>query len=130
MKTYEIINALETAEIKEDSRPIVMATTYKDPLENINVINQIENDLRELGITEGKIMFDLLTSIGDNSERFSTIFFDGSKLNLTSYAVIQVSKKSDIRKSMTSLLNKLDNQLENTVLNSTQIKLIRNGLTI
>lgn len=130
MKTYEIINALETTEIKEDSRPIVMATTYKDPLENINVINQIENDLRELGITEGKIMFDLLTSIGDNSERFSTIFFDGSKFKLTSYEVIQVSKKSDIRKSMTSFLNKLDNQLENTVLNSTQIKLIRNGLTI
>lgn len=130
MKTYEIINALETTEIKEDSRPIVMATTYKDPLENINVINQIENDLRELVITKGKIMFDLLTSIGDNSERFSTIFFDGSKFNFTSYAVIQVSKKSDIRKSMTPFLNKLDNQLENTVLNSTQIKLIRNGLTI
>lgn len=127
METYEIINIFET---KEASRPIVMATTYKDPLENINVINQIENDLRELGITEGKIMFDLLTSIGDNSERFSTIFFDGSKFKLTSYAVIQVSKKSDIRKSMTSFLNKIENRLENTVLNSTQIKLIRNGLTI
>ena len=130
MKTYGIMNTFETKEIKGDCRPIVMATTYKDPLDDINVINQIENDLREMNITEGKIMFDLLTSIGDNSERFSTIFFDGSKFNLTSYAVIQVSKKSDIRKSMTPFLNKLDNQLENTVLNSTQIKLIRNGITI
>lgn len=130
MKTYEIINIFENKETKEASRPIVMATTYKDPFEDINVINQIENDLRELNITEGKIMFDLLTSIGDNSERFSTIFFDGSKLNLTTYAVIQVSKKSFIRKSMTPFLNNLGNQLENTVLNSTQIKLIRNGLTI
>ena len=130
MKTYVIINIFENKETKEASRPIVMATTYKDPLDDINVINQIENDLRELNITEGKIMFDLLTSIGDNSERFSTIFFDGYKFNLTSYAVIQVSKKSDLRKSMTPFLNKLDNQLENTVLNSTQIKLIRHGLTI
>lgn len=127
MQTYVIINTLETTEI---CRPIVMATSYKDPLEDINLINQIENDLRALNITKGKIIFDLLTCIGDNSERFSTIFFDGSKFNLNSYEVIKVSKKSVIRKSMTPFLNKLENQLENTVLNSTQIKLSHHGLTI
>ena len=127
MKTYEIINTLATT---ENCRPIVMATSYKDPLEDINLINQIENDLRALNIPKGKIIFDLLTCIGDNFERFSTIFFDGSKFTLTSYEVIKVSKKSDIRKNMTTFLNKLDNQLENTVLNSTQIKFIRHGVTI
>lgn len=47
MKTYEIINTLATT---ENCRPIVIATSYKDPLEDINLINQIENDLRALNI--------------------------------------------------------------------------------
>ena len=127
MKTYEIIRTLATV---ENCQSIVMATSYKDPLEDINLINQIEKDLRVLNVSKGKIMFDLLTCLGDNFERFSTIFFDGAKFNLTSYEVIEVSKKSEIRKNMTTFLKKLDNQLENTVLNSTQIKFIRHGVTI
>ena len=127
MEMYKIIESFTS---KQEYQCIVMATSYEDPLEDINLINIIEIELRESNISKGKIMFDLLTCFGDNSERFSTLFFDGYKFDLNSYNIVTIPKKSEIRKSVTTILNKLDTKLENTVLNATQIKLIRHGLTI
>ena len=92
MEMYKIIESFTS---KQDYQCIVMATSYEDPLEDINLINIIEIELRESNISKGKIMFDLLTCFGDNSERFSTLFFDGYKFDLTPTPFMLVAKNED-----------------------------------
>ncbi|UDE96351.1 type II toxin-antitoxin system RnlB family antitoxin (plasmid) [Carnobacterium viridans] len=90
MKMYKIIKP--TTRI-DNYQCIVMATSYTDPLEQMDLIRNLENDLRDLKISKGTVVFDLLTCIGDNFERFSTLCFDGYKFNLNSYEIINVPKK-------------------------------------
>ena len=67
MKAYDII------EFKSDYNYVVLATSY------INPIDELENIEEELKAKEysGKVLFDLLLCNGMNSSRFVEIKFNG-----------------------------------------------------
>lgn len=127
MATYNIIESFTST---ENYQVVVMATSYEDPLDTINTIKNIEFELRSMEISKGVVVFDLLTCVGNSSQRFITLYFNGFEFDLNSYEIITVPKKSELRQSMASFFNKLGKELEYTVLNSIQIRLIRSGVAI
>ena len=126
MKRYNLVQLNGT----DNHYPcMVVATSYLDPLENMEQISQLENDLRCIHVN-GKILFDMLSCIGDNSERYLTLEFDGENFDLNSCEFIQFTKGSFIRKKSMEVYRQLNEGLNNTVLNSNQIELLRRGVAI
>ncbi|WP_354691790.1 type II toxin-antitoxin system RnlB family antitoxin [Phytobacter sp. RSE-02] len=62
---------------------IVVATSYNNPL---SCLNSIAKSLHAKKF-KGKVIFDLLCSNGLESNRFMSVFFDGSNFNHTSFKV-------------------------------------------
>lgn len=108
---------------------MVVATSYSDPLENIEQITLLEFDLKE-NLVKGKILFDMLACVGDNSERYLTLEFDGTNFDLNSCQFVQFTKESEVRHISMKAYQQLNDELYNTVLNSKQIDLLLHGIVI
>ncbi len=108
---------------------MIVATSYSDPLENMEQIALLEVNLRHTQI-KGKVLFDMLTCVGDNSERYLSLEFDGTNFDLTSSQFVQFPKGSDIRQLSMKTFRQLKDELYNTVLNSKQINLLLHGIAI
>lgn len=108
---------------------MVVATSYSDPLENIEQITLLEFDLKKK-LVKGKVLFDMLACVGDNSERYLTLEFDGTNFDLNSCQFIQFSKGSEVRQISMKAYQQLNDELYNTVLNSKQIDLLLHGIVI
>ncbi|WP_075620398.1 type II toxin-antitoxin system RnlB family antitoxin [Paenisporosarcina indica] len=108
---------------------MVVATSYLDPLENMEQITLLEFDIKNNLVT-GKVLFDLLACVGDNSERYLTLEFDGTNFDLNSCQFVQFSKESDVRQISMNVYQQLNEELYNTVLNSKQIDLLLHGIAI
>lgn len=108
---------------------MVVSTSYSDPLKNIEQIALLEFHLKK-NLVKGKVLFDMLACVGDNSERYLTLEFDGTKFDLNSCQFIQFSKESEVRQMSMKAYQQLNDELYNTVLNSKQIDLLLNGIVI
>lgn len=108
---------------------MIVATSYSDPLENMEQISLLEVDLKDKQV-KGKVLFDMLACVGDNSERYLTLEFDGTNFDLNSSQFIRFSKESDIRQLSMKTFRQLKDELYNTVLNSKQINLLLHGIAI
>jgi hypothetical protein len=122
MKGYELL----TVNYNE-YKFLVLSTSFETPL---NHINEITTELSENGSNDYKVIFDMLLSIGNTSERFVEAKFDGDKLNQSSFNYIHVNKKDDLRKISTQFLKENCYLLDNSVLNSYQKKMVSKGITI
>lgn len=105
---------------------IVLATSYENPLENLE---EIEIDLKNQNY-EGLIIFDMLACLGDNNNRFLSCYFDGQNLDLTTFEEVKIEKSNSIRKlSRDSLISRKEH-LDLTVLTNLQKKLLSSGVAI
>ena len=113
MKAYDII------EFKNDYKYVVLATSY------INPIDELENIEEELKAKEysGKVLFDLLLCNGMNSSRFVEIKFDGECFDLSSSTIIKNPNKS-IKEGIHQYLKDKPVLLENSVLPKAQCYII------
>ena len=109
MKAYDII------EFKNDYKYVVLATSYENPMD------ELENIEDELGAKEysGKVLFDLLLCNGMNSSRFVEIKFDGERFDLSSSITIKNPNKS-IKEGIYQYLKDKPVLLENSVLPKAQ----------
>ena len=74
---------------------IVYSCSYDSP---ISYLLDIENQIKELGIEEGYILFDTLLSKGNISTRFFEAKIEDGKFVKSSFKNIEITKKSEIRK--------------------------------
>ncbi|MCS1382748.1 type II toxin-antitoxin system RnlB family antitoxin [Lysinibacillus sphaericus] len=125
MKKYVITQINE----KIEYQCLIMATSHEDPLQDINNIELIEHDLQEKKII-GKVLFDMFAQIGDNSERFIELKFDGNKFEYATFNFVSVPKKSGYRNYFKEYFTQEISLLDNTVLNSIQKDLIHHGISI
>ena len=108
---------------------VVVSTSYIDPLEEIWMIEQIE---REIGVQSKNcsVLFDLLACLGDNSERFISLYFDGEHFDLNTVEFVDFSKKSVIRDVSKNVLLEMADGLDNTMLNTFQKRILQSGISI
>ena len=109
MKAYDII------EFKSDYKYVVLATSYGNP------IDELENIEDELKVKEysGKVLFDLLLCNGMNSNRFVEIKFDGERFDLSSSIIVK-NPNNSIKKGTHQYLKDKPALLENSVLPKAQ----------
>lgn len=65
----------------DDSTVFVFSTSYHSPTEQFEAI---EKDLAKKGF-QGKVLFDLLLTNGNSSQRFFETYFENSMLNKASF---------------------------------------------
>lgn len=126
MKTYTFV---QVDELVDYCQGMIVATSHQDPLSNFGDIAEIELDLRNQSI-KGSIFFDMLACTGDNTERFLKLTFDGEKFDLKSVEFIYLKKNSIVRNVSLKVFKECAYRLNDTILNSNQIELLRHGVAI
>ena len=109
MKAYDII------EFKSDYNYVVLATSYINPIDELE---NIEDELKAKGYS-GKILFDLLLCNGMNSSRFVEIKFEGERFDLSSSITIK-NPNNSIKEGIHQYLKDKPALLENSVLPKAQ----------
>ncbi len=100
---------------------IVFSISEIKPYEELN---QLEHELSNKKF-EGNVIFDLLLSNGNNSNRFMEALFDGKKLKRSSFNIINVDKK--IKRKSVNFYKLHLHLIENSILSSSQKFLIKKG---
>ncbi|UII56249.1 type II toxin-antitoxin system RnlB family antitoxin [Cytobacillus spongiae] len=111
----------------EEYKCIIFSTSFETPLAHLNEINQ---KLLNHNLNDCKIVFDMLTHIGNNSDRFVEASYDGNKLNIDTFKHIQISKKHELRKTACNYFKDNLNILDYSILSSFQKKMIEKGIAI
>ena len=109
MKAYDII------EFKNDYKYVVLATSYKNPMEELE---NIEDELKAKEYS-GKVLFDLLLCNGMNSSRFVEIKFNGKCFDLSSSITIK-NPNNSIKEDIHQYFKDKPALLENSVLPKAQ----------
>ncbi|MBP0726757.1 type II toxin-antitoxin system RnlB family antitoxin [Bacillus sp. RG28] len=106
---------------------VIYSTSFETPFA---CIDEITEQLKQNDNRNFKVLFDLLLSIGNTSERFVEANFNGEILEKSTFKFVSLDKKNNLRiKSRDYYSNHLF-LLENSVLNSAQIKLLSKGICI
>lgn len=122
MKRYDI------QKIQDNEYEImVFSTSFETPLQDVD---DISKDLSNCTDCKVKVVFDLLLNMGNGSERYAEVFFDGREFDKSSFKFISVDKKSGIRKISTDYFKNNADMLANSVLSSMQKQLILRGATL
>ena len=109
MKAYDII------EFKSDYKYVILATSYENPIEELE---NIEDEL-EAKEYSGKVLFDLLLCNGMNSSRFVEIKFNGECFDLSSSITIK-NPNNSIKEDIHQYFKDKPALLENSVLPKAQ----------
>ena len=109
MKAYDII------EFKNDYKYVVLATSYENPMDELE---NIEDELKAKEYS-GRVLFDLLLCNGMNSNRFIEMNFDGNYFDLSSSIIIENPNKF-IKEDIHQYLKDKPALLENSVLPEAQ----------
>ncbi|MNB77489.1 hypothetical protein D3C75_241750 [compost metagenome] len=121
MKTYDIVR------IDNMEYPYcIISTSYETPLTNLS---QLTQDLSAYS-SGFKVIFDFLLCSGNSTERFYEAFFDGEHFKENSFRIINLDKKSELRKLSCNHLNQHKEYLDQSVLNNFQKKMLEKGITI
>jgi hypothetical protein len=94
---------------------LIFATNFESPLNNLL---EIEKELSKKNF-EGKVLFDLLISNGDETNRYIETYFDGENFDHNKFKIAFVDKK--IQDISTSFFKKHTKFLKNGVLSSIDI---------
>ena len=119
MESYKI-KLLDNNEYK----CLVLATSYEDPFDDLA---SIESDLTYKFI-DGYVIFDMLGQIGNSSERFISMFFNGVNFDQKTFKFVEVDKNDVLRKKTIDFFVENLDCLDASVLTSTDKRLITNGI--
>lgn len=122
MKNYEIIK-IEHSEYE----CIIFSESYETPF---SYLEKICDELKSYNIFNGKVIFDMLLNMGNTSERFAEIIFNGECFVDSTFKYIKIDKKNQLRKISADFLRVNSNILECSILNSVQKKMINKGIAI
>lgn len=117
MGAYDII------EIEKEYKYVVVATSYENPIEEIETIEYELNNKQYCG----KILFDLLLCNGMNSNRYIEMEFNGVYFDMTSSTIIKKISES-IEKVIYQYFKDRPSLVENSVLSNAQQYLIKKGI--
>ncbi len=110
-----------------ETQYIVFSTSFISPL---HTLKEIEDELSTQINEEKEIVFDLLLSNGNNSNRYGKAIYDGRKFKSGSFEVVNVPKKSELRRFSTQYYQEHMEFMDNSILSSAQKYLIINGICI
>lgn len=111
----------------KDYKAIIFSNTYESQL---FYLEDITKELKNQKINNCKILFDNILTVGNTSERYTEAIFDGEEFINSSFKYIKIDKKNDIRKISTDYIRSNISILDNSILTSLQIKMIKKGITI
>ncbi|TGG86991.1 type II toxin-antitoxin system RnlB family antitoxin [Geotoga petraea] len=94
---------------------LIFATNFESPLNNLL---EIEKELSKKNF-EGKVLFDLLISNGDEHNRYIESYFDGNNFDHEKFKIVSVDNK--IQNISTNFFKKHTKLFENSVLSSIDI---------
>jgi len=106
---------------------VIFSTSFETPFA---CLDEITAELIEKNLCHTKVLFDLLLSIGNTSERFVEASFDGQQFDRSSFNFVKVDKKNNIRSNSRDYYYNHLFLLEESVLNSSQKKLLSKGISI
>lgn len=117
MKAYDII------EFKNDYRYVVFATSYENPIDELE---EIEDELFKKKYT-GKVLFDLLLCNGMNNSRYMEMYFDGEYFEISTSR--NLSEPSNIiEKYIYEYLKDKPSLIDCSVLPKAQQYLLKKGI--
>lgn len=122
MENFDIVSIND-----EEYKCIIFSTSFETPLTYLNDINQF---LLNRDLNSCKVIFDMLTHMGNNSDRFVEAYFDGKTLNVDTFKHVQISKKHELRKAACNYFKDNINILDNSILSSFQKKMLEKGIAI
>ena len=111
----------------KDYKAIIFSNTYESQL---FYLEDITKELKNQKINNCKILFDNILTVGNTSERYTEAIFDGEEFINSSFKYVKIDKKSDIRKVSTDYMRSNISILNNSILTSLQIKMIKKGVVI
>lgn len=111
----------------KDYKAIIFSNTYESQL---FYLEDITKELKNQKINNCKILFDKILIVGNTSERYTEAIFDGEKFIDSSFKYVKIDKKSNIRKISTDYMRSNISILNNSILTSLQIKMIKKGIVI
>lgn len=117
MKAYDIIK------FEKDYKYVVVATSYENPIDEIENIEQELNNKKYCG----KILFDLLLCNGMNSNRYIEMEFDGDYFDINSSIIVD-SPTENIKRAIYEYFSNRPLLIENSVLSRAQRYLMNAGI--
>ena len=106
---------------------VVFSTFFMSPLD---FLEEIEEELSIQTNEEKEVIFDLLLSNGNNSNRYGKAIYDGKKFKHGSFEVISIPKDDKLREFSMQYYKEHANYVNNSILSSAQKFLIKNGVCI
>lgn len=89
-------------------------------LKPADLLEEIEAELRRLNIPEGKVLFDLTLSNLNKKERYISARFDGLKLDIASFKIVENPPEEYRRKSFEFLSQNYNRYVEPSLLLSAE----------
>ena len=111
----------------ENYKAIIFAQSYETPL---LYLDEISSELKEHGMSNCNIVFDMLLSSGNTSQRYVEAMFDGEQFIKTTIKHIPIDKKNTLRTISLNFFKSNSSILQSSILNSLQIKMINKGIAI
>jgi hypothetical protein len=106
---------------------VVFSTFFMSPTD---FLEEIEKELSMQINEEKEVIFDLLLSNGNNSNRYGKAIYDGKKFKHRSFEVISIPKDDELRKFSMQYYKEHADYVNNSILSSAQKYLINNGVCI
>ena len=78
----------------------------------------------------GKIIVDNILHVGNNSDRFMELFCDNGKIDYSSLNFVEIARKDELRIKANNTLRQHPSIVNNSILNSSQKKLLLHGISI
>lgn len=122
MKSYKIIKTNY-----ENYEAIIFAQSYETPF---LYLDEVSHELKEQGVCNCRVVFDMLLSVGNTTERYTEAIFDGEKFIESSFKSVKIDKKDKIRKIVVDYIKTNSSIVENSILTSLQVKMINKGIAI
>ena len=111
----------------ENYQAIIFAQSYETPL---LYLDEISDELKKQEIYNCRVVFDMLLSAGNTSERYAEARFDDWKFLKSTIKHIDIDKKNNLRKLSLEFFKSNSSILQSSILNSLQIKMINKGIAI
>lgn len=114
MPVYEILNKSDKFEEysilllpnNSEYKVMVFHNSYK---RRPNYTERVTEDFNKYNISKCKVLFDMVARVGNSSDRYFEVLFDGTSFDKSSVNVIQLKKKDILRKiSADYMINHLD----------------------
>ncbi|MCY6355181.1 type II toxin-antitoxin system RnlB family antitoxin [Clostridium sp. ZS2-4] len=106
---------------------IIFSESYETPL---LYLDEICDELKNYNVHKCKVIFDMLLNMGNTSERYAEVIFDGGKFINATFQYIKIDRRDKLRKKAIEILKEKPYILEDSILNSVQKKMINKGIVI